>query len=256
MSKPATPDGTKPDMTKNKAKSQHETLLPQEMASAVNLMAHPMAGVAAMGALGLGVASHTVGLWLGTVAGAAEATRRLMLDGEEATRPAPERRPARLRLVASAPVAEPVGAAVRTMIAEAEIAARKTADVVSKAVDEAVADAVPAMAKPASAKASRPARKAAPLAPAKVADAPKTPAAARPAAIEKPARPDDLKAISGIGPKLETVLNGFGIWTYAQIAALSSAEVGWLDNELGFAGRIGRDDWIGQARALVGGTGA
>ncbi len=45
----------------------------------------------------------------------------------------------------------------------------------------------------------------------------------QPKAMEKPASPDDLKAISGIGPKLETVLNGLGIWTYEQIAGWSAA---------------------------------
>ena len=68
---------------------------------------------------------------------------------------------------------------------------------------------------------------------------------------DRPGSPDDLKAIGGIGPKLETVLNGLGIWTYAQIAALAEGEVAWLDEQLGFRGRIGRDDWLKQAAALV-----
>ena len=62
-------------------------------------------------------------------------------------------------------------------------------------------------------------------------------------------RVDDLKAISGCrseaGAGCSTI---FGIWTYAQIAALDAAEIAWLDDELGFSGRIGRDDWTGQAR--------
>ena len=36
----------------------------------------------------------------------------------------------------------------------------------------------------------------------------------QPKAMDRPAKPADLKAISGIGPKLEKVLNGLGIWTY------------------------------------------
>ena len=59
-------------------------------------------------------------------------------------------------------------------------------------------------------------------------------------AIERPAAPDDLKAISGVGPKLEKVLNDLGVWTYAQVAAWSSAEVAWVDDYLSFSGRIGR----------------
>lgn len=64
---------------------------------------------------------------------------------------------------------------------------------------------------------------------------------------------DDLKAISGIGPKLEKILYGLGLRTYAQIAALDKAQIARLDRQLGFAGRIGRDDWIGQATALAAG---
>jgi NADH-quinone oxidoreductase subunit E len=63
---------------------------------------------------------------------------------------------------------------------------------------------------------------------------------------------DDLKQISGIGPKLEQVLNGRGIFRFADIAALSKADIERLDSELGLAGRGVRDDWIGQAKALTG----
>ena len=69
-------------------------------------------------------------------------------------------------------------------------------------------------------------------------------------AIAKPDVVDDLKVISGIGPKLEKVLNGLGIWTYAQISGLSDTDVALLDEKLGFSGRIGRDGWVEQARAL------
>lgn len=75
------------------------------------------------------------------------------------------------------------------------------------------------------------------------------PAAPKP--IERPGAPDDLKAIGGIGPKLEKVLNGLGVWTYAQIAGLTEGEVLWLDEHLGFRGRIARDEWLRQAAALV-----
>ncbi|HEV7306619.1 helix-hairpin-helix domain-containing protein [Ensifer sp.] len=61
---------------------------------------------------------------------------------------------------------------------------------------------------------------------------------------------DDLKRISGIGPKLEQVLNAKGISAYADIAGWSEADVARFDDELGFGGRIKRDDWVGQARAL------
>lgn len=65
------------------------------------------------------------------------------------------------------------------------------------------------------------------------------------------AEKDDLKQISGIGPVLESKLNGAGITTYQQIAALSDDEIERLESEvINFSGRIHRDDWIGQAKSL------
>ncbi|MCK8781494.1 5' DNA nuclease [Rhizobium sp. NTR19] len=61
----------------------------------------------------------------------------------------------------------------------------------------------------------------------------------------------DLKRISGIGPKLETVLKGKGVANIAQIAAWTDEDVARFEQELGLEGRIGRDDWVGQAKALV-----
>ena len=66
--------------------------------------------------------------------------------------------------------------------------------------------------------------------------------------------PDDLTRISGIGPKLATMLNESGIWHFAQIATWTDDELAWVDGHIGaFRGRARRDDWIGQARALVAG---
>jgi NADH-quinone oxidoreductase subunit E len=62
---------------------------------------------------------------------------------------------------------------------------------------------------------------------------------------------DDLKLISGIGPKVETVLKGMGVTRFAEIAAWNKADVARFEKELGFDGRILRDDWVGQAKALV-----
>jgi len=247
------PDGTKSEMTSNQARSQEETPLPHDMAGAVNLMAHPMAGAAAMGALGLGMASHVMGLWLGTVAGAAEATRRMVEDMEATQAKPAAKAPAKLRVVATSDIPDRSTAAVHTMLADAEIAVRETVDVVAHVMEDVAKDMLPKATKNVDVKKAGPARKVAPKAVA-AETAVSAAAMARPAAIERPARPDDLKALSGVGPKLEQVLNGFGIWTYAQIAALSEAEIAWLDHELGFAGRIGRDDWLGQAGALAGGA--
>ncbi len=63
---------------------------------------------------------------------------------------------------------------------------------------------------------------------------------------------DDLKLISGVGPKLESVLNDLGFWHFDQIAAWGAAQIAWVDARLKFKGRIERDDWVGQAKELSG----
>ncbi|MEQ9178394.1 MAG: ATP-binding cassette domain-containing protein, partial [Nitratireductor sp.] len=73
----------------------------------------------------------------------------------------------------------------------------------------------------------------------------------RPPAMQKPARPDDLKLISGVGPKIEGILNGLGIYSYGQIASWKKAERAWVDGHLKFHGRIEREDWVKQAKALA-----
>jgi NADH-quinone oxidoreductase subunit E len=75
----------------------------------------------------------------------------------------------------------------------------------------------------------------------------------RPAGIEKPAAPDDLKLISGIDQRGEKTLNDLGIFTYAQVADWSEAERDWVDGYLNFKGRIARDDWAKQAKVLANG---
>jgi poly(hydroxyalkanoate) granule-associated protein len=72
-----------------------------------------------------------------------------------------------------------------------------------------------------------------------------------PALAASPAEKDDLKLISGIGPVLEGKLHGAGIHTYQQIAVLTDDEIERVESEvIHFSGRIRRDDWIGQAKAL------
>ncbi|WP_349433891.1 NADH-quinone oxidoreductase subunit E [Pararhizobium sp. A13] len=73
----------------------------------------------------------------------------------------------------------------------------------------------------------------------------------RPAGVERPATPDDLKLISGVGPKIEATLQELGIFTYAQVAGWKKAEREWVDGYLNFKGRIDRDDWVKQAKALA-----
>lgn len=63
---------------------------------------------------------------------------------------------------------------------------------------------------------------------------------------------DDLKLISGVGPKLEETLNGIGIFTFEQVSKMSKEEYDLLDSITGtFPGRAERDDWAGQAKNLM-----
>ena len=80
----------------------------------------------------------------------------------------------------------------------------------------------------------------------------------RPAVLDKArdGRPDDLKMIKGVGPKLEKLLHSLGFFHFDQIAAWTPEERAWVDDKLeGFKGRATRDDWTGQAKTLAdGGT--
>lgn len=62
---------------------------------------------------------------------------------------------------------------------------------------------------------------------------------------------DNLKKISGIGPRLEKVLNGMGIRTWADIAKWTEAEMREIDDKLGLDNRVLRDNWASQAKALL-----
>jgi NADH-quinone oxidoreductase subunit E len=91
----------------------------------------------------------------------------------------------------------------------------------------------------------------------RVAQAGKTrvqPAESTPALLKKPegGKADDLKLIWGVGPKLEKMLNGMGIWHFSQIASWTKAELKWVDDRLeGFKGRAERDEWVKQAKKLA-----
>ena len=63
---------------------------------------------------------------------------------------------------------------------------------------------------------------------------------------------DDLKLISGVGPKLEALLHKNGVFHFDQIAAWTATEIDYMDDQLSFKGRIARDNWIEQAAKLAG----
>ena len=63
--------------------------------------------------------------------------------------------------------------------------------------------------------------------------------------------PDDLTKLNGVGPQLEGKLNDAGVFHYWQLAAMKPEDATKLDTELKLHGRIERDGWIAQARALI-----
>jgi predicted flap endonuclease-1-like 5' DNA nuclease len=104
--------------------------------------------------------------------------------------------------------------------------------------------------KPAAKKATAPKAK-----PAAKKTAAKKPAAKKPAVTKyykkAPAKIDNLKLISGVGPKLEATLNEIGIYQFAQVAVWKKADIKEVDDQLKFKGRIARDDWMSQAKILA-----
>ena len=74
---------------------------------------------------------------------------------------------------------------------------------------------------------------------------------APPPLLDAPGTPDDLKLIVGVGPVIERMLYQLGIATYRQIARWSERDIDEFDARLReFPGRIRRDGWVTQARAL------
>lgn len=114
-----------------------------------------------------------------------------------------------------------------------------------------------APAKSVAKKAAKAEQAAKPEAPKKAPAAEKAPAK-KPPAKKAPAKKtadkgDDLTQISGIGPVIATKLEGLGITTLKQIAALTPKKVAEIDEQLNFKGRIEREEWIEQAKDLAAG---
>lgn len=77
---------------------------------------------------------------------------------------------------------------------------------------------------------------------------------AKPALLSEPRAggKDDLKKIKGIGPKIETTLNELGVFHFDQIATWNKASIDWVNDYLSFKGRVERENWVTQAKALSG----
>ena len=183
------------------------------------MMANPMAAMAATTAIGFSIAGQMAGLMLGAMQGAVGRTRAAADE-------------------------------VEAVLAEAAVAERQpetTAKALPVTQPEPRADA--GLAKPKAVSRS----KAAPVVAKKTepVEKPAKAAPARKATRARTAKADDLKVISGVGPKLEQVLNGMGVTRYADIAAWSASDVARIEAELGLDGRIARDGWVEQAKGLA-----
>ena len=184
-----------------------------------------------------------------------EGAARTVTAGElAASRPhyEPETSPQPAASLASTPEADAkaAGPATSAPVAAPPVAVKKATGTKTRK---------PAAAKPAAAKTAagssaakpRAAKAAKPVATAKAAK----PAAAKPKAEKaKPAAaavPDNLKQIKGIGPAIEAKLNAIGVNSFAQIAAWTKKEQADFAEQLSFAGRIEREEWVSQAKVLA-----
>lgn len=190
------------------------------------LVANPMAAFAAATVFGFGLASQMTGAMLGSMQTAMEASARRRSADQSA-----EAEPVNATVKAAS---EPAKAAVAEVVAVATPAAKRR---------QATKTKPPVAAKPTPAKVTATKAKAEPKQ--------ATASIAMPAApARRPGKKDDLKAIGGIGPKMEEMLGKLGVKGYGDIAAWTPEDAKRIDAELGLDGRILRDDWIGQARTL------
>jgi NADH-quinone oxidoreductase subunit E len=192
------------------------------------LMANPAIMMAAATAYGIRMTGQWASMFLNVLQEQAERV-------QEAAAAEPNE-----AVVAEAPKAETVAAET----VEASVAEPAVAEVATGGAD-AAAEAAGSVVPVADAVFDKRARKAA-----KTAKVRKAAEKQVVSAVQSPAG-DDLKRISGIGPKLANVLTGHGVVTFAQLAEMDEAALAALDAELGLDGRILRDDWAGQARKIL-----
>lgn len=81
---------------------------------------------------------------------------------------------------------------------------------------------------------------------------PVTPPPAAVATAPAPVQVDDLKAIRGVGVKMEAKLHDLGVTSLRQVAAFTDDDIARISAGIGaFPGRIERDRWVPQAKELV-----
>lgn len=163
------------------------------------------------------------------VAATAAPAAKLMDDPRPTAKTAPPKAQAPLKAAATkaAPTRAVKPAAPKTVTAK--VVAPKAAPAVAPKIAAPTVKAAPAQ---------------------KIAVKPK--AAVKPA--PKTAGPDNLELLKGVGPKVASLLKSMGVTSFDQVANWTPADVTEIDSKLGtFAGRIGRDNWIDQAKLLVAG---
>ncbi len=62
---------------------------------------------------------------------------------------------------------------------------------------------------------------------------------------------DNLTRIKGIGLKIDETLNEIGIYHFDQIADWNEENIAWVDANVAFPGRVKRENWVEQAKALA-----
>ncbi len=200
------------------------------------LMAHPVAAMAAATAIGFGFTSQLAGAVIGAMQGSAERMKAVL---DEAARG--EGRMPR----------QPGPAAPESAQAGAGAGGVATRPAPKPEGPPAGSGAVPAAARAGRVRAATEGKKAAGTELRPPVAKSERPATVRKGSGPKAGKADDLKAISGVGPKLEQALNGKGIFRFAEIARWTGADVEKIEAELGLDGRIARDGWVEQARALA-----
>ena len=66
-----------------------------------------------------------------------------------------------------------------------------------------------------------------------------------------PDKQDDLREISGLGPKFAEKLNELGIYQFAQIATWKAKTIDAIAEQIGAGPRIRKEKWVQQAKRLA-----
>lgn len=75
--------------------------------------------------------------------------------------------------------------------------------------------------------------------------------AAEPAPAAKSEGTDDLTKMKGLGKVMAEKLEAEGVTTFAQIAAMSDADIEALEEKIGAKGKFEKNEWVAQAKDLA-----